>query len=150
MFYSVLLLLTTCFIFATSFISAFRTDSYDYDNVSDANYNSSTPDDHVVCDGVGYNIGKWVPRNFKEDPAQNFACCGEGVGNSIVCNDNTIPSNEEHGCNCERQFYKDNNISTAVRGEKSRFNPQSVNYDWVPINCELASWNAYEFLQGVE
>lgn len=147
MFYLVLLSVLAYLVCANSdiIVVAFRTD---YDNVSDASYNSTSyTDEYSICDGVGYNFGKWVSRDFKQDPAQNFACCGGGVENAMVCNDKTIPSNEEHGCNCERRFYNDNNISSSNRttaaGGKSHFNPQSVNYDWVPSNCELASWNAY-------
>ena len=87
MFYLVLSVLAYL-VCANSDIVAFRND---YDNVSDASYNSTSyTDEYSICDGVGYNFGKWVPRDFKQDPAQNFACCGEGVGNAMICNDKML------------------------------------------------------------
>ena len=122
-----LLLLLVKFNFATS-------ESYD-------NNSSTTTDGLPICDGIGYNFGKWVPRNFTENPSQNFACCGGGIQNSLVCKDKTIPINEEHGCSCEARYYKDNNFSP----ESNKFIPQSVNYDWKPDNCHLAGWDGNEF-----
>ena len=104
----------------------------------------------TYCNGISYNIGNWTARNMSANRIQNFECCTGQSGDGPLahhvtdkCDVNATlenPTLSDHACQCARKYYADNPNANV-----DSFAPASANYIWEPDNCELVSFDAYQF-----